>query len=109
MSTDRPSTSRQGRGWSTVDAGVAQSSATPNAARSELQPGLLQPPGGGLAIFQILGGRPPDGSTALQNNTWLTALAARVRSGEVSPERAIQSAYMFGEAVGVCSKLEPDQ
>ena len=102
-------TGRQPKGWATVETGSASSSATPNAARSELQPGLLQPPGGGLAIFQILGGRPPDGSTALQNNTWLTALAARVRSGEVSPERAIHAAYMFGEAVGVCSKLEPDQ
>jgi len=97
---------KQGRGWSTVESG-AQSSATPNRARSELQPDLLQPPAGGLALFQILGSRPPDGSTGLQNTTWLRELGERVRTGEVSPERAVQAAYMFGEAVGVCSKTEP--
>lgn len=100
-------TGRQPKGWSTVETANGESSATPNRARSELVPGMLQPPAGGLALYQILGGRPPDGATGLQNTTWLRELGERVRTGEVSPERAVQAAYMFGEAVGVCSKTEP--
>ncbi len=96
----------QGKGWSTRATGDA-SSATPNAARVELQPCMLQPPAGGLAVYQIMAQRPLDGSPRVVHESWIRELAARVRAAEVSPERALLSAYMLGEVTGLCSKIEP--
>jgi hypothetical protein len=87
----------QGR-WSELDAGEASA---PSSARwlDESCDFKLLPPREGPSVIGLLNVAPP-ASARIKGNQWLRELGTRVRFGQVSIERALLTACIYGERRG---------